>query len=147
MKKILIADDDRVLTTALASHLFDNGFEPVVTSDALHATKVLACSDLSAAILDINMPGGTGLEVLRRLKSNLRMAKIPIIVLTASGDPEVHAKAMQLGAEVVLNKPCNHAALTQTLLDVLQTSEKKKTLIGAAMQSKRTDFSVKYNRR
>jgi DNA-binding response OmpR family regulator len=61
MKKVLIADDDRIMVTSLASFLYDSGYDPIATFDAMHATMVLGHSELSAAILDINMPGGTGL--------------------------------------------------------------------------------------
>jgi two-component system response regulator CpxR len=147
MKKILIADDDRIMATALASHLHDRGFDPVVAFDALHATMMLANSDLSAAILDINMPGGTGLEVLRRVKSNLRLARIPVIVVTCTDDPATHARALRLGAAVVLKKPCANAALTQVLFDVIQKAEIKKTLTTIATPTRKTDFSIKYDRR
>ena len=145
MKRILIADDDRILVTALASYLYERGFEPVVTFDAMHATMVLGHSDLSAAILDINMPGGTGLEVLRRLKSNLRLAKVPVIVLTSTEDPATHAKALRLGAATVLRKPCSNAQLVQTLFEVIQGAERKKTQT-LTLPAKRTDFNVKYDK-
>jgi DNA-binding response OmpR family regulator len=147
VKKILIADDDRIMATALAAHLYDRGFDPVVAFDAMHATMMLANSELSAAILDINMPGGTGLEVLRRVKSNLRLAKIPVIVVTCTDDPVTHAKALRLGAAVVLRKPCANVVLTQTLFDVIQKAEKKKTLTTLATPIRKTDFSIKYDRR
>jgi two-component system phosphate regulon response regulator PhoB len=147
MKRILIADDDRVMVTALAAHLYERGFEPVVTFDAMHATMVMGHSELSAAILDINMPGGTGLEVLRRLKANLRLQKVPVIVLTGTEDPATHAKALRLGAAIVLKKPCSNAQLTQTLFDEIQKADKKKTLTSITVPAKRTDFNVKYDRR
>lgn len=81
MKCILIADDDRIMVTALAAHLYERDFDHIATFDAMHATMVLGHSELSAAIWDINVPGGTGLEVLRRLKSKLRLAKCPSLFL------------------------------------------------------------------
>jgi DNA-binding response OmpR family regulator len=145
MKKILIADDDRILVTSLATYLNDHGFDPIVTFDAMHATMVLGYEDLSAAILDINMPGGTGLEVLRRLKSNLRLEKVPVIVLTSTEDPATHAKALRLGAAMVLRKPYCNGELLKTLLELIQKAERKKT-VTITLPVKKTDFNVKYDK-
>jgi two-component system phosphate regulon response regulator PhoB len=146
MKRILIADDDRAMATALAAHLYQLGFEPVVTFDAMHATMVLGNAELSAAILDINMPGGTGLEVLRRLKANLRLVKIPVIVLTGTEDPATHAKAIRLGAAILLLKPCSNSVVSQTLFDVLRKAEQKKSQTAIEVPIRKTDFNVRYDR-
>ena len=84
---ILIADDDRVLAQLLSSRLSKENFTVVVSYDAMHA--FMSAMRLAPAVvrLDINMPGGTGLEVLKRLKTSTRTSLIPVIVLSGSLDP------------------------------------------------------------
>ena len=59
----------------------------------------------AAVILDINMPGGTGLEVLKRLKSSSKTNLIPVIVLSGSADPADVQNVIDLGADEFLGKP------------------------------------------
>lgn len=59
----------------------------------------------SAIILDINMPGGTGLAALKRLKQSMKTAFIPVLVLSGNTDPEVAEQARALGAAEFLSKP------------------------------------------
>src|SRR2546427_195268 len=70
-------------------------------------------------ILDINMPGGTGIEALKRLKSSLNTALIPVIILSGSTDAEMPQKVKTLGADEFLRKPVDQGALFAALDKVL----------------------------
>ena len=83
---ILIADDDRVLVHWLSSHLRVRGFNVTVAFDAMQAGMVAVRTPPAAIILDINMPGGTGFEVLRRLKTSAKTNQVPVVVLSGSID-------------------------------------------------------------
>lgn len=75
---------------------------------------------------------------------------MPVIVLTVrtgTEGPATHVKALRLGAAIVMRKPSSNAELTQAIFEVIQKEEEKKNLIGITMPTKRTDFSVKYDRR
>lgn len=67
MSKILIADDSRFQVAMLTKALEENGFEVVCAVDALQAWMTALRAVPDAIVLDINMPGGSGIEVLRRL--------------------------------------------------------------------------------
>lgn len=118
-RTILVADDDRVLAQLLSSRLAKVNYTVVVSYDAMHAFMAAMKLAPAAVILDINMPGGTGLEVLKRLKSSSKTNLIPVIVLSGSLDPADVQKVIDMGADEFLGKPpdfeCLEGALTRLL--------------------------------
>ena len=65
---------------------------------------------------DINMPGMSGLELLRHIKTNY-VAPPPMMMITAYGDDDTHAQALAYGADDFLSKPVDFSVLKQTLLN------------------------------
>jgi CheY-like chemotaxis protein len=118
---ILVADDDRVLAQLLWNRLTKTNYTVVVSYDAMHAFMAAMKLAPSAVILDINMPGGTGLEVLKRLKSSSKTSLIPVIVLSGSIDPADIQSVIDLGADEFLRKPPDFERL-QGALDRLLPS-------------------------
>lgn len=116
---ILIADDDRVLAQLLSSRLSKANFTVVVSYDAMHAFMSAMRLAPAVVILDINMPGGTGLEVLKRLKSSTRTSLIPVIVLSGSLDPADVQNVIDLGADEFLGKPPDFDRLQGALTRLL----------------------------
>ena len=78
---------------------------------------------VATVILDISMPAGTGYEVLKRMRANLKTSLIPIIVLSGSIRPEDEVKVRELGADTVLSKPVNFEELDNTLFRLLGEAE------------------------
>jgi CheY-like chemotaxis protein len=103
--RILIADDEVVLTRLLEHHLKSFGHTTVVTHDAIQAWRVARDSPPDLVLLDIKMPGGTGLAVLRRLKSNLNTKGVPVIVITAAEEAGLLQSILSLQPESLLRKP------------------------------------------
>jgi two-component system cell cycle response regulator len=85
MAKILIADDSRVHVQLLTGWLQDRGFAVVSALDAVQAWMMGIRSQPDVIILDINMPGGSGLDVLKRLKASTKTKHIPVLVVSGSG--------------------------------------------------------------
>ena len=102
---ILVADDDRVLAQLLSNRLTKTNYTVVVSYDAMHAFMAAMKLAPAAVILDINMPGGTGLEVLKRLKSSSKTSLIPVIVLSGSAEPGDVQSVIDMGADEFLGKP------------------------------------------
>jgi len=114
--RILVADDDRVVVHLLAGLLRAKGHEVVPVFDAMQALMFAMRAPMpDAIILDLNMPGGTGIQALKRLKASLNTALIPVIVLSGTTDPEMPAKVKELGADAFLTKPVNPGALFDAL--------------------------------
>ena len=111
MPKILIADDSRFQGQLLASFLSEKGFEAVFAQDALQAwTAALRCAP-QLILLDINMPGGTGTEVLKRLRMSTKTQHIPVIIVSGEEDPEIESLVRSLGAVDFLHKPVEQEQL------------------------------------
>jgi CheY-like chemotaxis protein len=114
--RILVADDDRIVVHLVASLLRGKGHEVVPVFDAMQAIMFSMRRPLpDAIILDINMPGGTGIETLKRLKASQITALIPVIVLSGTTDAQMPSTVQALGAEAFLQKPVNPEALFAVL--------------------------------
>lgn len=109
--RVLLAEDDPDLRAVLALALRQDGCEVLQARDGHHLRARLGAlvydggraEPVDLVITDLRMPGPDGLTTLEWLRE--RDWTIPVIVITAFGDPEVHAEALRLGALAVLNKP------------------------------------------
>ena len=110
--KVLIADDDRVFNRLLREHLNRAGFETLAVYDATQTWTQIVATPPELLILDVKMPGGTGLEVLKKMKRLPRTAHIPVVVITAVDDPILLGMVRECGPDALLAKP-----LAMTLLD------------------------------
>jgi two-component system cell cycle response regulator len=117
---ILIADDDRGLVLLLSKHFIKRGFEVVGAYDAMQASITAMRQPIDAVILDVNMPAGTGYEVLKRMRSQPKSSLIPVIVLTGSIQPGEEQKAKAMGADAFLKKPVDLAQLDSLLEALLE---------------------------
>src|SRR5919198_264849 len=119
MAKILVADDSRFQLALLGSALEEKGFQVVAAQDALQAGMLALRTAPDAIVLDINMPGGTGLEVLRRLKTSTKTRNIPVLVVSGNDDPDIRQAAMDLGVVDFLSKPVDTDQLGKELSALL----------------------------
>jgi CheY-like chemotaxis protein len=113
--KILVADDDRIVVHLLSGILRQKAHQVLPVFDAVQAFTSAMRQLPDAVILDLNMPGGSGVEVLKRLKSSLKTMLIPVIVLSATTDAETATNVKSLGANAFLSKPVDPAVLCDTL--------------------------------
>ncbi len=124
---ILIADDDRTIVTMVAAFLRNKGFNVVPAFDSMQAMIGVRNADPKAVILDVNMPGGTGLEIIKKLKAMTKTSQIPILIVTGSIDPSMAKEVLGMGADEFLTKPVDlgllHAALLRALGRPPESSE------------------------
>jgi DNA-binding response OmpR family regulator len=113
--KVLIADDDRVLTHLLTVKLRAKGCEVLVVADAMQVLMAAMRAQPDAIVLDHQMPAGTGLEALRKLKQSSKTAHIPVLVLSGTKDGAVQQEVRSLGADEFLSKPVEPDALYDRL--------------------------------
>jgi CheY-like chemotaxis protein len=114
-KKILVADDDQVTLETVGAQLRGAGFQVVTAMDAMQAFMVAQRSAPDAVLLDIQMPGGTGLDTLKRLRASTKTQGIPVIAMSALKDPETGKRALALGAVEFFAKPVDFERLRSTL--------------------------------
>jgi two-component system cell cycle response regulator len=123
--KILVADDDRVVVELIAGLLREKGHEVIPVYDAMQAVMFAVRQPAPDAILlDIAMPGGTGLVAIRRLRASRNTAHIPLIVVSGTKDPGMPDRVRALGADAFLGKPVDYVALCHAL-EVLTTRKQE----------------------
>lgn len=119
MPTVLIADDDadhRELLT-LALHRF--GHEVVEATDARSALSRLGQGGIDAVLLDVRMPGQSGIELCRRLRDDPATATLPIMLVSADVNDQRISAARAAGADDYLTKPFHRAELAARLGNVL----------------------------
>ena len=115
MPKVLIADDSRFQRQTLASFLLPKKLEIIFAVDALQTWMMALRSSPDLILLDINMPGGTGIEVLKRLRVSNKTQQIPVIVVSGDEHPTTEALARELGALDFLHKPVDQQKLVDAV--------------------------------
>ncbi len=100
--RVLLIDDDQRLVELLASYLEQNGIALTGASDGARGLAAMDTAVFDAVLLDVMMPGLTGLEVCKRIRQKSR---IPIIMLTAKGDETDRVVGLEIGADDYVAKP------------------------------------------
>jgi len=119
-KKILIVDDDASTRLVLSATLRSRNYEAVAAADSIQAISVAQKERPHLVLLDIEMPGGDGFLVARRLKSLKSLKSIPVIIMTSSVERQTaEAKSVEIGAEAFLTKPINQEELSATIEMIL----------------------------
>jgi signal transduction histidine kinase len=102
---ILVVDDDRNVCAALSRQLTRAGYLPHCVADGPSALAFAAGGTADLVIMDLLMPGMTGLDACRSLRALPGWAEIPVLILTGTHDPETYAQALDCGADDFLTKP------------------------------------------
>ena len=103
-QKILVVEDDNVLREVLAEKLRQSGYEAVQAEDGEEAMEIVKSDAPSLILLDILMPRKGGMEVMEELAADPELSKIPVIVISNSGQPVEVKRARELGAKDFLIK-------------------------------------------
>jgi DNA-binding NtrC family response regulator len=101
--KILVADDDKNLRKVLVNELSEEGFSVDEAQSAPKAMEFLEAAEYDVLFLDLNMPGVSGMEVLKKVKQS--EVPVEVIILTAHATVSTAVEAMKLGAYDYLTKP------------------------------------------
>lgn len=105
MAKILVIDDDAEFLEMIRLLLERSGHQPLLSADALDGLAKALTEPPDLAIIDVMIPGVTGYEICRRLRASPPTASIPIIILTARGQPVDRQAALDAGANEFIAKP------------------------------------------
>jgi two-component system KDP operon response regulator KdpE len=101
-QRVLVCDDEMQIRRALRVVLKDAGFEVTETADAAEALDAVSVKPPDAAIIDLILPDGDGVEVCRSIRS---WSEMPILVLSAVGEEEQKVRALEAGADDYVTKP------------------------------------------
>jgi DNA-binding response OmpR family regulator len=119
-KKILIAEDDADTRLGLSARLKASGYETVVARDGVTAIMAAQRENLDLIILDLGLPGGDGIGVLKRLKQLVPTRAIPVIVVSAHDPFSNEPLALKEGAANFFSKPADSEALLAAIRRLLK---------------------------
>jgi two-component system, chemotaxis family, chemotaxis protein CheY len=121
-ERILIADDDPVVRKILTSAVRKEGFTPVVFDDGRAAYRALQSdSNFRAAVVDMMMPHLPGLDLVRYMRTEKRLMRIPVMLITAEQDLRIMKNCFEAGVTMFQSKPLTTEKL-QTSLRILFSS-------------------------
>ncbi len=111
-RRVLVADDDPAILKLVKTILEKEGYQVVGARDGREAYKILQNDpDFTAGIFDVVMPHISGPELVRFMKTEKRLMKIPVMMMTAEQDPKLSSDSFSAGAVVFLPKPFTTAQL------------------------------------
>jgi two-component system response regulator CpxR len=120
MERVLIVDDDVELCELVTEYLTPEGFEVVAVHDGVTGLQRALAGEHALIVLDIMLPGMSGLDVLRHLRSQSR---VPVIILTARGDDVDRIVGLEIGADDYLPKPFNPRELLARIRAILRRAQ------------------------
>lgn len=127
MTRILVVEDEDSFSDALAFLLTKEGFEVEVASDGLKAMEIFNRSGADLILLDLMLPGLSGTEVCRQIRSK---SAVPIIMLTAKESEVDKVVGLELGADDYVTKPYSSRELIARIRAVLRRNNEPSELLG-----------------
>jgi CheY-like chemotaxis protein len=132
-RRILVADDDPVARLLVTSVLKKEGYTPVAVADGCEALCVLKSdSDFGAAIFNVLMPRLGVVEIIRHMKTERRLMRIPVMLITSECGLKLMAESFAAGATVFLPKPFTASQLLLLLRMLLDKSARAAALAAKA---------------
>ncbi len=116
--RLLIVEDEPYLLDSLNNHLVAEGFTVDTAENARQALESIFIEDYDVILLDLNLPDGDGLTVLKRLRENHKDAAV--IIITARGEVEDRVTGLNLGSDDYILKPFSVLELTARINAVLR---------------------------
>jgi two-component system OmpR family response regulator len=135
--RALIVDDDKEICALLCSYLADFGIEARGVHDGAAMRRAIAEQTPDVIILDLMLPGEDGLTLCRQLRSN---GNIPVIMLTARGEPADRVVGLELGADDYVVKPFDPRELVARVHTVLRRARGDGGSLGSGGESERINF-------
>ena len=127
--EILVVDDDPLNRMQLVRALDQRGYRTAQAGDGEQALEALSRDHFDLVILDILMPVLDGFKLADRIKKHEQLAKIPIILLTLTGERGDAARCRQAGVEGYLSKPFSRSELIEAIQSVLGNSDEEAPLV------------------
>ncbi len=122
MPKILLIDDDTRLSTMVADYLGGHGFEVDAAASLAEGRRRIHADLPDALLLDLMLPDGDGLDFAREMRAHARTKRLPLLMLTARGEPMDRIVGLELGADDYLPKPFEPRELLARVKALLRRS-------------------------
>jgi len=123
--RILVVDDEEDILELVRYNLFSEGYEVICAASGEEALELVRQDAVTMILLDLMLPGISGLEVTKILKSDKKTRNIPIIVITAKGDETDIVVGLEMGADDYITKPFSTKILSARVKAVLRRKLEK----------------------
>lgn len=121
---LLVVDDDTRIRDLLNRYLVEQGFRVTVAADAAEARRKLVGMDFDLIVLDVMMPGETGISLTQSLRE---LKTVPVIMLTALAEADSRIEGLQVGADDYLSKPFDPRELVLRINNILRRNAPAQT--------------------
>ncbi|WP_121061518.1 response regulator transcription factor [Chachezhania antarctica] len=118
-RKVLLIEDEANIAEAIRFLLAREGWQVEVHADGTDAVDVIRASAPDLVILDVMLPGKSGMDVLQELRANGPMRSLPVLMLTARGQSRDREMAEQAGASRFMTKPFSNAEVLTAVRDLV----------------------------
>ncbi|KAF0219466.1 MAG: response regulator [Geobacteraceae bacterium] len=119
--RLLLAEDNEPLSQMLQKFLAAKGFDVLAAKTGTDAMQILASTDIDLLLLDLRLPGMSGIEILQKLRQSPKWAALPVIIMTGVYKGDKFASAVRrLGVKHYLEKPFTQQALLQAVQSILE---------------------------
>lgn len=120
---ILVVDDQFQNNELLEAYLVPQGYEVIKVQSGQEAFEKISGSQIDLVLLDIMMPGTSGIEVLEKLRADEKTKAIPVVMVTALKDTEDKLKALEAGCDDFISKPFDKTELLARVKSILKISD------------------------
>ena len=121
--KILVIDDEKDLRFLFKEIFSSEGYTVLTASNGFHGIRINEKSNPDIIILDLKMPGISGIETLRRIRK--KDADVIVVILTGYGDAETVREAADLNVYEYMSKPFHNETVIKVIKEALASAEKK----------------------
>ncbi|MBK8524347.1 MAG: response regulator transcription factor [Betaproteobacteria bacterium] len=117
---ILVVDDDQEIRQLVGDYLRKNGFRVSLAAEGRQMREMLDVARIDLVVLDLMLPGDDGLTLCRTLRATPAFAQMPVLMLTARGEPIDRVVGLEMGADDYLQKPFEPRELLARIRNILR---------------------------
>ena len=123
LANVLLVEDEKSIVTLIKYNLEKEGFKVFCAETGEDALKIIKEKIPDLVILDWMLPDLPGVEVCRQIKKDKKLKNIPILILTAKGEPDDKIKGLEVGADDYVTKPFNNKELLLRIKSLIKRSK------------------------
>ena len=120
---ILLVEDEKSIVTLIKYNLEKEGFKVFCSETGEDALKIIKEKTPDLVILDWMLPDTSGIDVCRQIKIDKKLKNIPVLILTAKGEPDDKIKGLEVGADDYVTKPFNNKELLLRVKSLIKRSK------------------------
>jgi len=123
LANVLLVEDEKSIVTLIKYNLEKEGFKVFCAETGEEALKIIKEKTLDVVILDWMLPDVSGIEVCRQIKKDKKLKNVPVLILTAKGEPDDKIKGLEVGADDYVTKPFNNKELLLRIKSLIKRSK------------------------